>query len=183
MIPAPSRNALRRKARPVAGLTLRTNNLLAGKLILPLRGRLPAIVLSSAVQLVEIILVSRTRFRVRPGTVRLHRGIGVRLHPGILFGIIPECRSASSRNRVHLAPDSQIGKPTKFMPSNREIGRCLHRSSSEAVDRGGSVRSFLRLCQNLFDFLCKVTQHKRFWQVLHRWITQSAGSRFVVGIT
>ena len=49
---------------------------------------------------------SRTRFRDRPETVRLHRGIGVRLHPGTLFAIIPECRSASSRNRVHLAPDS-----------------------------------------------------------------------------
>ena len=49
---------------------------------------------------------SRTRFRGRPETVRLHRGIGVRLHPGTLFGIIPECRSASSRNRVHLTPDS-----------------------------------------------------------------------------
>jgi hypothetical protein len=34
---------------------LRTDNLLAGKLILPFKGRLPAIVLSSAVQLVEII--------------------------------------------------------------------------------------------------------------------------------
>src|SRR5579862_569765 len=49
---------------------------------------------------------SRTRFRDWPKSVRLHRGIGVRLHPGTLFGIIPECRSASSRNRVHLAPDS-----------------------------------------------------------------------------
>ena len=36
---------------------------------------------------------SRARFRGRPETVRLHRGIGVRLHPGNLFGIIPESRS------------------------------------------------------------------------------------------
>src|SRR4051794_23857679 len=36
-------------------LILRTDNLLAGKLILPFEGRLPAIVLSSAVQPVEII--------------------------------------------------------------------------------------------------------------------------------
>jgi hypothetical protein len=33
-------------------------------------------------------------------------GTGVHLHTGILFGIIPECRSQSSRNRVHLTPDS-----------------------------------------------------------------------------
>ena len=32
--------------------------------------------------------------------------ICIHLHPGILFGIIPEHRSESSRNRVHLAPDS-----------------------------------------------------------------------------
>lgn len=51
---------------------------------------------------------SRTRFRGRPETVRPHRGIGVRLRPGILFGIIPECRSELSRNRVHLAPDSPL---------------------------------------------------------------------------
>jgi hypothetical protein len=49
---------------------------------------------------------SRTRFRDRPETVRLHPGTGVHLHPGILFGIIPEHRSESSRNRVHLAPES-----------------------------------------------------------------------------
>jgi hypothetical protein len=35
-------------------LILRTDNLLAGKLILPFRGSLPAIVLSSAVSPVEI---------------------------------------------------------------------------------------------------------------------------------
>jgi len=49
---------------------------------------------------------SRTQFRDRPETVRLHPGTGVHLHPGILFEIIPEHRSESSRNRVHLAPDS-----------------------------------------------------------------------------
>src|SRR3984885_8219335 len=49
---------------------------------------------------------SRTRFRDRPETVRLHRGIGVHLHPGILFAFIPEQRSESSRNRVHVPPDS-----------------------------------------------------------------------------
>ncbi len=54
---------------------------------------------------------SRTPFRDRPETVRLHRGTGVRLHPGILFGLTPECRSESSRNRVHLAPDSPLVVP------------------------------------------------------------------------
>jgi len=41
---------------------------------------------------------SRTRFRDRPETVRLHRGSGVHHHPGTLFGIIPDWRSGSSRN-------------------------------------------------------------------------------------
>jgi len=73
----------------------------------PFRGRLLAIVLSSATQLVEIIPgSSRTRFRDRAETVRLHRGIGVHLHPGILFGFTPEHCSESSRNRVHVPPDS-----------------------------------------------------------------------------
>ena len=49
---------------------------------------------------------SRTPFRDRPETVRLHPGSSVHLHPGILFEIIPEHRSESYRNRVHLAPDS-----------------------------------------------------------------------------
>jgi len=48
----------------------------------PFRGRLFAIVLSSATLLVEIIPgSSRTRFRDRPETVRLHRGIGVHFKP------------------------------------------------------------------------------------------------------
>jgi hypothetical protein len=63
--------------------------------------------LSSATQLVEIIPgSSRTRFRDWPENVRLHPGIGVHLHPGILFGFTPECCSESSRNRVHVPPDS-----------------------------------------------------------------------------
>jgi hypothetical protein len=67
-------------------------------------GRLLAIVLSSAVQLVEIIPAKPNTFPDRPELFgfmpeRVH------LHPGILFGI-PEHRSESSRNRVHLAPES-----------------------------------------------------------------------------
>jgi hypothetical protein len=72
--------------------------------ILLFLGRLPAIVLSSAVGLWKLIRRSRTRFRDRPKTVRLHPGFGVHLHPGSLFGfipdlafgIIPESRSRSS---------------------------------------------------------------------------------------
>jgi hypothetical protein len=86
---------------------LRTDNLLAGKLILPFEGRLLAIVLSSATTcLWKSFRRSRTQFRDRPETVRLHPGTGVHLHPGILFGINPEHRSGSSRKRVHLAPES-----------------------------------------------------------------------------
>ncbi len=39
---------------------------------------------------------SRTPLRDRPETVRLHRGTGVRRHPGILFEIIPQSRSPCS---------------------------------------------------------------------------------------
>jgi len=74
-------------------------------------------VLSSATQLVEIIPgSSRTRFRDRPETVRLHRGIGVHLHPGTVFGIIPEYRSDSSRNRVHVRPESPIKEEPQSRP-------------------------------------------------------------------
>src|SRR5579862_8733552 len=105
--------AIARNPRPTSNFSRRTSfilrmdNLLAGKLILPFEGRLPAIVLSSAaICLWKSFRRSRTQFRDRPETVRLHPGTGVHLHPGILFEITPELRSESSRNRVHLAPDS-----------------------------------------------------------------------------
>src|ERR1041384_2668858 len=114
--PRPTSNFNRRTS-----LILRTDNLLAGKLILPFEGRLPAIVLSSAaICLWKSFRRSRTRFRDRPETVRLHPGTGVHLHPGILFEIIPEHRSESSRNRVHLVPDSPIRAASRF-PSIRTI--------------------------------------------------------------
>ena len=72
--------------------------------ILPFLGRLPAIVLSSAVGPWKLIRRSRTRFRDRPKTVRLHPGIGVHLHPGSLFGIIPESRSLSSGIPIRARP-------------------------------------------------------------------------------
>ena len=70
---------------------------------------------SAAICLWKSFRRSRTQFRDRPETVRLHRGTGVHLHPGILFGINPERRSESSRNRVHLAPDSPplVGKSSE----------------------------------------------------------------------
>ena len=92
-------------------LSLHTDNLLAGKLIPPFRGGLPAIVLSSAAQLMGII----------QGEAERGSGVGLKLFGfiaeplfafiGILFETIPEHRSASSRNRVQLAPDSQHGQP------------------------------------------------------------------------
>ena len=113
--------AIARSLRPTSNfnrrtsLILRTDNLLAGKLILPFEGRLPAIVLSSATTcLWKSFRRSRTQFRDRHETVRLHPGTGVHLHPGILFGIIPEHRSESSRNRVHLAPDSPLTRPPQL---------------------------------------------------------------------
>ena len=36
----------------------------------------------------------------------VRHGVTVHLHPGSLFGIIPDWRSASSRNRVHFRPES-----------------------------------------------------------------------------
>src|SRR5437868_13098464 len=90
----------------------------------PFRGRVLAIVLSSATHLVEIIPGSRrTRFRDLPETVRLHHGIGVHLHPGTLFGFTPEHRSESSRNRVHVPPDSPASAPPKFPNSPRARGQ------------------------------------------------------------
>src|SRR5215831_9953274 len=110
--PRPTSNFNRRTS-----LILRTDNLLPGKLILPFQGRLPAIVLSSAaICLWTSFRRSRTQFRDRPETVRLHRGICVHLHPGILFEIIPECRSESSRNRVHFAPDSPVEAKNRSSP-------------------------------------------------------------------
>lgn len=56
---------------------------------------------------------SRTRFRYRHETVRLDPGTRVHLHPGILSEIAPEHCSESSRNRVHLTPDSLAGARVK----------------------------------------------------------------------
>src|SRR5215471_11997428 len=117
--PRPTSNFNRRTS-----LILRTDNLLAGKLILPFEGRLPAIVLSSATTcLWKSLRRSRTLFRDRPETVRLQPGTGVHLHSGILFGIISEHRSESSRNRVHLAPDSPQERPRAVLGREAAVWR------------------------------------------------------------
>ena len=69
----------------------------------------------------KLIRRSRTRFRDRPKTVRLHPGIGVHLHPGSLFGIIPDWRSASSRNRVHVPPESPQERQIERVGGNNSI--------------------------------------------------------------
>jgi hypothetical protein len=126
--PRPTENFSRRTS-----LILRTDNLLAGKLILPFEGRLPAIVLSSATTCRwKSFRRSRTQFRDRPETVRLHPGTSVHLHPGILFGITPEHRSESSRNRVHLTPES----PQRvWWPLNTEYSRQGRRRLTTVFDR------------------------------------------------
>src|SRR5215468_7012599 len=113
--PRPTSNFNRRTS-----LILRTDNLLAGKLILPFEGRLPAIVLSSAaICLWKSFRRSRTQLRDRPETVHLH--------PGILFGFIPEHRSPSSRNRVHLAPDSPQSAGTRRYSAEKQIAQTQFR--------------------------------------------------------
>jgi hypothetical protein len=76
---------------------------------------------SAAICLWKSFRRSRTPFRDQPETVRLHPGTGVHLHPGILFEIISEHRSESSRNRVHLAPDSpsRLAKATSASSCHR----------------------------------------------------------------
>jgi len=46
-------------------------------------------------------------------TVRLPIGIAVHVHPGILFTFAPERSSRSSRNRIHLPPES-AARPWRF---------------------------------------------------------------------
>ena len=70
----------------------------------------------------------------------------IHLHPGILFGIIPERRSESSRNRVHLAPDS---------PVNGETGMITAKHIFVAIDAGRLVESQIggQLAQTVSRFL------------------------------
>ena len=82
-------------------LVLRTDNLLAGKQPSLSLGRLPAIVLSSAVALWKLI-----------GEGERGSGIGLKLFgfiPDSVFTLIPNHCSESSRNRVHFPPESPPG--------------------------------------------------------------------------
>jgi len=63
--------------------------------------------LSSVLRPVEISPKwSRSGFRPGARSDRLEIGIGDRLHPGIVTGIISECRPGWFRNRDRLAPES-----------------------------------------------------------------------------
>ena len=85
---------------------------------------------------------SRTQFRDRPETVRLHPGTGVHLHPGILFGINPERRSESSRNRVHLAPDSP---KRRALAAGLPSSTCCHTFRATGItaylENGGTIEN------------------------------------------
>jgi hypothetical protein len=85
-------------------LILRTDNLLAGKLILPLEGRLPAIVLSSAASRRGII-PAKPNAIPEPKTVRHHRGIAFTLprmpHP--VYGqVMPTCQRLVRSQLAHI---------------------------------------------------------------------------------
>src|ERR1700721_2555163 len=99
--------AICRSPRPTSNLNLRTSlvlrtdNLLAGKRSSLSWGGFLPLCCPAPLALWKLIRRSRTRFRDRPKTVRLHPGIGVspssritvRNHPGLAFGIITESRS------------------------------------------------------------------------------------------
>ena len=88
-------------------LTLRTDNSPGWQADPPFQGEAAChCVVQREYVPVEIIPAKPNVIPGRPETVRLHPGTGVRFHSGILFEITPERRSESSRNRVHLAPDS-----------------------------------------------------------------------------
>ena len=109
-------------------LILRMDILLAGKLILPLEGRLPAVVMSSAATCGN-----------HSGEAEHHSGIGLKL-----FGFIPESCSPSSRNRVRDQPGTLFGftpesrSPSPGIPKQTQIprvGRCDRGTASVCVDR------------------------------------------------
>ncbi len=114
---------------------------------------------------------SRTQFRDRPETVRLHPGTGVHLHPGILFGIIPEHRSESSRNRVHLAPETPARLNANYAPfdwarlrTSRRLIACWITSQASSsrgpsAKRGGEAPEFVNIGGVGGAFLVNGCQH------------------------
>src|ERR1700722_6222142 len=110
--------AIARSPRPTSNfnlrtsLILRTDNLLAGKLILPFEGRLPAIVLSSAT----------TACGNHSGEAEHHSGIGLKLFgfiPEPVFTFIPESCSRSSRNTVRNHPGISFIFPRNPHPAGQ----------------------------------------------------------------
>jgi hypothetical protein len=100
------------KSQSQNSLVLRTDNLLAGKRSSLSLGRLPAIVLSSAVGLWKLFLGSRT----------------------------PRNRSESSRNRVHVPPDSPCITAAAAFPHpflRRQQPSCAELFRSEVLSESG----------------------------------------------
>jgi hypothetical protein len=89
-------------------LILRTDNLLAGKLILPFEGRLPAVVLSSAFSCLPLCCPAPlAACGNHSGEAKHLSGIDLKLFGFIaesVFAFIPESCSGSSRNAVRHHP-------------------------------------------------------------------------------
>jgi hypothetical protein len=64
-------------------------------------------------------------FRDRPETVRLHRGIGVDHHPGVLFGFITERRSESSERRSGLLKREDVVQTLKLTEIGTSTGTVI----------------------------------------------------------
>jgi hypothetical protein len=86
----------------------------------------------------------RARVKAIPGlsekTVRLPAGIAVHLQPGILFAFTPESFSRSSRNPVHLGPESAPWLSTALRQPNASLwSRFWPGVSSMTCPPGSSV--------------------------------------------
>jgi hypothetical protein len=62
----------------------------------------------------------------------------IHLHPGLLFETIPEHRSESTRNRVHLAPNSPLRARIPECQGHRTTGR---RDRRRTVNRGSTSKA------------------------------------------
>jgi hypothetical protein len=134
--------AICRSSRPTSNLNLRTSlvlrtdNLLAGKRsALSWGGCLP-LCCPAPLAPWKLIRRSRSRLRDRPKTVRLHPGFGVHLHPGLAVRIVPDWRSASSRNRVHVPPKSPLGRRHLPLGSDGSDGQDVQTRRSRSLEFG-----------------------------------------------